>query len=261
MDPQHFSHLSYYPQAHLNNRYSRMQLCPGAAPVDVDAFPRLKNLKQFYHTTLKPGDAVWIPAYWLHTIAIPWHVPISTSVAIKDPVDLEEKINLPSFYKGTLEPPWLTQHRGQAAAAFHLTLRYLQRSMNVSLSEARTVYETLQQRLEPDKATQRSFPTATCKMLDERALSAHDREHLFTWIESLNFDSFKGIEPGVAQVVALREVEALTETYVGPLNLLAMFGLMAKCVDAGAVGDASGMGKSAASSPPAPKHGNMKDGL
>ena len=63
--------LYFYPSSHVAARRTMLRLAPGEPPLNATRWPRLRRLRWYQHVRLRPGDALYLPPYWLHSIGIP----------------------------------------------------------------------------------------------------------------------------------------------------------------------------------------------
>ena len=68
--PSDVTSLHFFPDAHSRSRKSQVNdvLCPSAK--DYETFPFLKDVSKPLVFTLSPGDALFIPSFWVHFVEV-----------------------------------------------------------------------------------------------------------------------------------------------------------------------------------------------
>ena len=67
------------PKGHPSGRHSAIDW---SRPVDLQKFPRWSKMRGF-EAILEPGDALYIPSFWLHYIVFGHELPVTRGAATR----------------------------------------------------------------------------------------------------------------------------------------------------------------------------------
>jgi len=225
IDPKYYDHLHVYSTLHKATRYTRIEgFCPGKDPLDVASYPGLKNVTAYYHVHMSPGDALWIPAFWHHTISIPPNVTLSTSIAMKDQENIDIKLDLPLpskthtkvNFRGSNPLPCLWE-------ALRILLEGAMPEDNIF-----DFFAANMMRLRPDNSTQLALGI-DCNALDANAALPSDISQVREAFKGYDFNRFKKIYRPVLRTLLRHEVETMISAFTSALGVYSFYDTVLKC--------------------------------
>jgi len=68
--PNDVVNLHFFPDAHARSRKSQVSNVIFPTPKDLERFPFLSNLSEPLIYTLRPGDTLYVPSFWVHYVEV-----------------------------------------------------------------------------------------------------------------------------------------------------------------------------------------------